>query len=174
MAEDRDNHEAVNLCDICRQVIDTGQKTVHFLDPISVDDLSCLEGLPSDAEGVRVDLLASPAELALRVSHCVLRGQRLIELLPLQLTLALRLVLLNREQVVRLVVAEKDADPFEAKELRQDLAAVHDVVDIAALGADNTRGFERRYDLPLSDALQLNGLHLVQLGLEHGRDQGEE
>ena len=143
----------MHICDICRQVIDTGQETVHSLDLISVNNLSCLEGLPSDAERVRVDLLASPAELALSVSHSVLSGQCLVELLPLQLTLTLRLILLNREQLVRLVVAEKDADPIEAKELRQDLAAVHDVVDIAALGADNARSLERRHDLPLSDAL---------------------
>ena len=95
MAKDRDNHKVVNLCNICRQVIDTGQETVHSLDPISVDDLTSLEGLPSDAERVRVDLLASPAELALSVSRCVFSGQCLIELLPLQLTLALRLILLN-------------------------------------------------------------------------------
>ena len=168
MTKDRNNHEIVHLCDICRQVIDTGQETIHSLHPISPDDLSCLEGLPGDAERVRVDLLASPAELALRVSLSVLRGQCLIELLPFQLTLALRLVLLNREQLVRLVVAEKDSYPIEAKELWQDLAAVHDVVDITALGANSARSLERRHNLPLSDAQQLKGLYLVQLGLEHG------
>ena len=160
----------MHICDICRQVIDTGQETIHSLDSIRVDDLSCLEGLPSDAERVRVDLLASPAELALRVSLSVLGGQCLTELLPFQLTLALRLVLLNREQLVRLVVAEKDAYPIEAKELWQDLAAVHNVVDITALGANNACSLQRRHNLPLSDAQQLEGLYLVQLGLEHGCD----
>ena len=174
MAKDRNNHKVVHFCDICRQVIDTGQETVHSLDPISVNNLPCLEGLPGDAERVRVDLLASPAELALSVSHSVLRGQCLIELLPLQLTFTLRLILLNREQLVRLVVPEKDADPIEAKELRQDLAAVHDVVYITTLGADSARSFERLNYLPLSDALQLECLYVMQLGLEHGCNQRKE
>ena len=37
------------------------------------------------------------------------------------------------------MVTEEDADAFEAKELRQDLSAVHDIVRVAALGADHTR-----------------------------------
>ena len=68
------------------------------------------------------------------------------------------------------MVTEKDANSIKTKELWQDLAAVHNVVNITALGANNARGFERRHDFPLSDALQFEGLNLMQLSLEHGCD----
>ena len=61
-----------------------------------------------------------------------------LELLGFLLSLfAFFFVFLDGEQIVVGLVAEEDSDTFKAEVARQDFAAVHDEVRVAALGADD-------------------------------------
>lgn len=131
-----------------------------------MDYFSAAEGLSRHTERVRVDVLAPSSVLATHVFQLFLLRQCDLLLLLLffisdLFLLSFQVICLDREQIVCLMVSEKNANAFEAKELRQHLPAVHDEVVVAALGADHARRAYRRHHLLLDLLLKDGRLHLL-------------
>ena len=179
MAEDWNYHQAVHVLHIGRQVVNAWQEPGKFGHFIAVDDLALVVGLTRDSEGVRVNVLAPLSVLPLCVPDRLLLRHALHQpllllLQPDHLSIVLLLVLLNRKQVISLLVPEKNADALKAEERGQNLAAIHDEVGVAALRADDARRLDRGDHFFLGPLLRHACQHLVQLGLNvRGKDLEE-
>lgn len=160
----------MHVLHIGRQVINAWQEFGHFGHFIAVNDLALVVGLARHSERIRVDVLAPLSVLPLCVPDRLLLRHALLQpllllLQPDHLSIVLLLVLLNRKQVISLLVPEEDGDALEAEESRQNLAAIHDEVGVATLRADDARRADRGDYFFLGPLLRHAGQHLVQLGL---------
>ena len=179
MAEDWNYHQAVHVLHIGCQIVNAWQETRQFGHFIAVDDLALVVGLARDSEGIWVNVLAPLSVLPLCVPDRLLLRHALHQpllllLQPDHLSVVLLLVLLNRKQVISLLVPEEDADALKAEERGQNLAAIHDEVGVAALCADDARRADRGDHFFLGPLLRHAGQHLVQLGLNVRGEDLEE
>ena len=143
MSKDRYDYDLVHPLYGARDVVDAGQEVLHQTHVVAVDDLACLEGLPSQSKGVGVEMATAPPVLPLHVLQLLCLCELFVVLLPCfsdpqNLSVFFLLVLFNREQVVVVPVSEEDSNPFKAEEVGQDLPRMHDEVSVGALCADDT------------------------------------
>ena len=143
MSEDRHDYDLVHPLYGARDVVDAGQEVLHQTHVVAVDDLACLEGLPSQSKRIGVEMATAPPVLPLDILQLLCLCELFMVLFPCfsdlqNLSVLFFFVLFNREQVVVVPVSEEDSDPLEAEELGQDLPRMHDEVSVGALCADDT------------------------------------
>ena len=151
----------MHILHIVRQIVNARYEPTQIGYLVRVDNLSRLERFAGDSKRVRVDALAVLPVLSLCIRNYLLICQFALLSGIEQLIVFSLLVLLDREQVTRLLVSEQDTKAFKLEKFWQYFPAVEKVIDEAALRWDDRRHSYRGDNFFLSSLLDNERVDLV-------------